>query len=79
MTIVYEAFTIQRSCKQTAIDFCKGGSGVKEHIEAVAGCSIDSNVELNELKSDCEPTVDCLLGIEPDDDICACVLDGNCT
>ena len=67
----------QDDCKQTAIDFCRGGA-INDHIDAIAGCTIDSNQDLRELKEDCKPAVECLLGQETDNDICDCVLEGDC-
>lgn len=67
--------SFHESCKTTAIDFCKGGA-IKDYIDTIPNCSIDSNQALIGLKKDCKPVVECLL--EPDDEICDCILDGNC-
>ena len=73
----YRGSKFQDSCEQTAIDFCRGGA-IKSHIDSIPGCAIDSNQELNNLKEDCEPAFQCLLGIEINNDVCDCVLGGDC-
>lgn len=67
----------QKSCEEAAIEFCRGGA-IKDHIDAIAGCTADSSQELNLMKRNCKPAVQCLLGVETDDDLCNCILDGDC-